>query len=278
VQSHIDGRTSLKYIYLLKKKSDAGGVLRDFIVTFEREHDCLVKSVHADNAAEFTGDDFNSCLREQDIKFTNSAPYSPDSNGLAENFNKVLSARLRFLLDNSSMDHVLWGEYSHHAAHLLNVAPSKSLGNITPHEAAYGVVPDVSKLRVFNCVSFATLPHLKKLNDKAVRATNLGHIGYGKYIILLPGPDYKIFVATSVKFDKQMFDFSADAVKEVTGIRNITGGDEIISDDMRLPAGDDENEDEYAKGSKAGRPVDAQNSDNHNGDVKGQEVEVVEDI
>jgi hypothetical protein len=64
VQSFIDGRTSLKYTYLLKKKPDAGGVLRDFIVKFEREHDCHVKSVHADNAAEFTGGDFNSCLRE----------------------------------------------------------------------------------------------------------------------------------------------------------------------------------------------------------------------
>jgi transposase InsO family protein len=75
VQSFIDGRTRLKYIYLLKKKSDAGGVLRDFIVKFEREHDCLVKSVHADNAAEFTGGDFRSCLRDKGIIFTSSAPF-----------------------------------------------------------------------------------------------------------------------------------------------------------------------------------------------------------
>jgi transposase InsO family protein len=90
VQSFIDGRIRLKYIYLLKKKSDAGGALRDFIVKLEREHDCLVKSVHANNAAEFTGGDFNSCLHEQGIKFTSSAPYSPESNGLAENFKKIL--------------------------------------------------------------------------------------------------------------------------------------------------------------------------------------------
>jgi hypothetical protein len=63
VQSFIDGRTCLKYIYLLKKQSDAGGALRDFFLKFEREHDCLVKAVHADNAAEFTGGNFNSCLR-----------------------------------------------------------------------------------------------------------------------------------------------------------------------------------------------------------------------
>jgi GAG-pre-integrase domain len=72
VQSFIDGRTRLKYIYLLKKKSDAGGTLRDFIVKFEREHDCLIKAVHADNAAEFIDGDFNCCLREQSINSISS--------------------------------------------------------------------------------------------------------------------------------------------------------------------------------------------------------------
>jgi hypothetical protein len=75
VQSFIDGRIFLKIIYLMKKKSDAGGALRYFIVKFERELDCLVKSVNADKAAEFTGGDFNSCLREQGIKFTSPALY-----------------------------------------------------------------------------------------------------------------------------------------------------------------------------------------------------------
>jgi hypothetical protein len=51
VQSFIDGRTRLKYIYSLEKVSDAGGVLCDFVVCFKREHECLVKSVHDYNAA-----------------------------------------------------------------------------------------------------------------------------------------------------------------------------------------------------------------------------------
>jgi hypothetical protein len=81
-----------------------------------------------------------------------------------------------------------------------------------------------------------------------------------------------------VKFDEQVFDFAADAVKEVTGIRNITGGDDIISEAMRLLADDDEDEDEYEEGSKAAPPVDAQNSDNHADDVKDQEMEEVGEI
>jgi Reverse transcriptase (RNA-dependent DNA polymerase) len=75
-----------------------------------------------------------------------------------------------------------------------------------------------------------------------------------------------------------VFDFAADAVKEVTGIRNITGGEEIISDDMRLLADHDGDDDEYAEGSKAAPPVYSQNSENCAGNVKGQEVEEVEEI
>jgi transposase InsO family protein len=107
VKSFIDGRTRLKYIYLLKKKSDAGCTLRDNIVKFEREHYFLIKAVHADNAANFIAGDFNNCLREQGIKFTSTAPYSPESNGLAEKFLKVLFARARFLLDHAKMGQVL---------------------------------------------------------------------------------------------------------------------------------------------------------------------------
>jgi hypothetical protein len=107
---------------------------------------------------------------------------------------------------------------------------------------------------VFGCVAFATLPHPKNLDDKAVRATNLGHIGYGKNRLLLPGPDYKIFVATSVKFYVQVIDFAADAVKAVTGIPNITGGDGIISYDICLLSDDDEDEDgRRIQGCAAGR-------------------------
>jgi hypothetical protein len=71
ITTHWSGRQN-------RKKSDASRVLRDSIVKFEPEHDYLIKSAHADNASKRTGGDFNSCIREQGIKFTRSAPYSPE--------------------------------------------------------------------------------------------------------------------------------------------------------------------------------------------------------
>jgi hypothetical protein len=149
---------------------------------------------------------------------------------------------------------------------------------MTPHEAVYGDVPDVSKLRVLGCAVLATLPYPKKLEDKAVRATNLRHIGYGKYRLLLPGPDFKIFIAISVKFDEEDFGNAADAAKEVTGISKAVGGDEVISNAKPLLDSDDgdEDEDESVANPKAVPQVaslNTQDMSNQDDDAEGQEVD-----
>jgi Integrase core domain len=84
VLSFIDGKTRLMHIYLLTKKSEAGAKLKEFVTNFERKHEVKVKTVHGDNAGEFTGGTFNKYLREHGIEFTSSAQYSPESNGLVK--------------------------------------------------------------------------------------------------------------------------------------------------------------------------------------------------
>jgi hypothetical protein len=81
-----------------------------------------------------------------------------------------------------------------------------------------------------------------------------------------------------VEFDEQVFDFAADAVKKVTGERNITGGDDIIRDNMRSLADNDDGENLFAEESKAAPPVDAQITGNQDENVEGQEVEEVEEV
>jgi hypothetical protein len=192
VQSFIDGRNRLKNIYMLKKKSDAGGVLRDFIVKFEREHDCLVKYVHADNATEFTGGDFSSCLREQGIKLTSSAPYSPESTGLAKDFNMVLLlALVAFSIT------LAWIKL---CAEKLPTTPCTYSNSRRQDILATSLR---MKLRMalclmsatFACLAVSPLQRSNIIRDSTTRhcaLPNLGHIGYGKYRLLLSGPDYKI--------------------------------------------------------------------------------------
>jgi hypothetical protein len=277
VQLFIDGCPRLKYIYFLKKMSDAGGVQRDFIVKYERKHDCLFKSVHAYNAAEFTVGDFNSCLCEQGIKFTSSAPYSPESNGLAEKFNKILFARVRCLLDHSGMDKVLWGTKLPTTPCTYSTSRRQDL-----------LAPSLRmKLRMalclmsesFACLAVSPFPpsHIQEAQRQGSSRYQHGSHWLRKVSSAAAGTRLHDISRDLCEVDEQVLDFAADAVKEVTGIRNITGGEEIISHDKRLLVDDDEDEDEHAKGSKAAPPIAAQNSDNHDGDVKGQEVKEVKE-
>jgi hypothetical protein len=177
VQSFIDGRTRLKHIYLLKEKSDAGGALRDFIVnssasTTASSSPCVLTTRQSILVVISTAASASRASGLPALRRIHRNPVDSQKSSI-----RIFFARVRCLLDHFGMDKVIWGEAAHHAVRLLNITPSRSLGNIIPHEAAYGVVPDVSKLFVFGCVSFATLSHPKKLDDKAVRATNLGHFG-----------------------------------------------------------------------------------------------------
>jgi hypothetical protein len=107
VQSFIDGRTRLKYIYLLKKKSDAGGALRDFIVKFEREHDCLSSPCILTTRHSLLVVISTAASASRASSLPALRRILPEFNGLAENFNKVLFARVSCLLDHFGMDKVM---------------------------------------------------------------------------------------------------------------------------------------------------------------------------
>jgi hypothetical protein len=141
--------------------SEAGAKMKEFVINFERKHEIKVKTVHGDNAGEFTGGAFNDYPRHHGIEFTSSAPYSLESSRLDKTFNRTLLARVRCMLLYARLSIKLWGEAAHHAVIVLNRTPIRTLGSVTPYEAVYGRAPDVSKLRVFGCNAFAT--RLKKL-------------------------------------------------------------------------------------------------------------------
>jgi transposase InsO family protein len=94
--------------------------------------------MRGDNAGEFTRGTLKWYLREKGIEFTPSAPYSPESNGLAENFNRTLFARVPCMLSHARLSTKLWSEAAQHAVFVMNRTPLRTLGNVTPDEAVCG--------------------------------------------------------------------------------------------------------------------------------------------
>ncbi|KAG6508843.1 hypothetical protein ZIOFF_034225 [Zingiber officinale] len=85
-------------------------------------------------------------------------------------------AMARSLLKGTHMPTRFWGEAVRHAVYLLNLLPTKALGECTPFEAWMGRKPHLAHLRVFGCVAYVknTAPHLKKLDNRSSPMVYLG--------------------------------------------------------------------------------------------------------
>jgi transposase InsO family protein len=71
------------------------------------------------------------------IEHTSTAPYQPQSNGIAERVNRKLMGKVRAILQKSNIGFEYWPEALLHAVYLHNRTPSSRSGTVTPFEALY---------------------------------------------------------------------------------------------------------------------------------------------
>ncbi|GKC55217.1 retrotransposon protein, putative, unclassified [Tanacetum coccineum] len=103
---------------------------------------------------------------------------------------------IRSLLKGRNVPREFWGEVVRHAVYLLNRLPSKSLPDITPYEAWFGV-------------------HLRKLDDRGKKMVYLGVEDETKGNRLYYPQDMKLRVNRDVVFDeKEGWNWSKDKKEE----------------------------------------------------------------
>ena len=93
----------------------------------------------------------------------------------------------RNMLKEKSLPKSFWADAFSCAFYLLNRCPTRSLENMTPHEAWSTHKPSVSHLRVFRCITYAKILGAKrtKLEDKGEKFILVGYddrtMGYKLY-------------------------------------------------------------------------------------------------
>src|ERR1700728_1864294 len=106
----------------------------------------------------------------------NSAPYSLEQMGVAEQFNHTLIELVRAMLIGRNLPSFLWAEAVAHAVYLRNCAPTKALDGKTLHEAWTGEKPNVSHLQEFRSDVWVLKEGVKlsKLELKSKKVTFVG--------------------------------------------------------------------------------------------------------
>ena len=71
-----------------------------------------IKILRLDRWSEYTSNELKQCCEEVEIIHEMTAPYTPQSNGVAERKNRTLMDMVNSMLINSGVPENLWGELS----------------------------------------------------------------------------------------------------------------------------------------------------------------------
>jgi Integrase core domain/GAG-pre-integrase domain len=92
----------------IKTKSMVLESFKEFKVMFEKQFECTIKCFHSDNGGEYTP--VEKYAKQAGIAVTRSAPYTPQSNGVAERMNRTLIESVRTTLLQSGLPKSFWAE------------------------------------------------------------------------------------------------------------------------------------------------------------------------
>jgi transposase InsO family protein len=120
-------------VYLLKSKDEALHYLKTCKAEVENQLERKIKRLMYDRGGEYFLSDLSDFWVEHGIIHESTPPYSPQSNGVAENKNRTLTNLVNAMLETSERSKEWCGEAILTACHVLNKVPTKNK-EITPFE------------------------------------------------------------------------------------------------------------------------------------------------
>ena len=110
-----------------------------------------IKTIRSDRGGEYEALFGEFCL-EYGIIHQTTAPYSPQSNGVAKRKNHTLKEMMNAMLISSGLPQNLWGEAILSTNHILNKIPHKNK-DVTSYELWKGHKPSYKYLKVWGCLA-----------------------------------------------------------------------------------------------------------------------------
>ncbi|CAB1099484.1 unnamed protein product [Ectocarpus sp. CCAP 1310/34] len=207
-----DDATRMRFGYLLKTKDETAEALQTLV---RDEADPLGQSigtVHCDGGAEYLGK-FLALCKSLGIKLTNSPPYVPQGNPIAERgFGTIIGTARKLLLGAPHLPQQLWGEAFMTAIYLKNRTPTEVLGGKAPLEVWEGKpLGKMLHIHEWGSLAFKHEEVRARSNKLAARAKKMYLVGYNSkgrsYRLWDPSEPLKITNSVEVSFrEKRMRD------------------------------------------------------------------------
>ena len=214
----VDDYSRFVTVVPLNNRGLAVGRLVYFVKHTQRLLGRTVHTIRTDN--EFSTAAFASFCQSEGIKHERSVPYESHQNGVAERWQRTITAKARTLLIDANAPDYLWSEAAMCAAYLLNLLPTRgSKGSECPYKMFYGRKPKVDHLKVFGCAAYGLIPAAirnTKLGDTSVLCVMVGYDDTRKAYRLFNPNNHNVVVSSSCRFDESVFPFRQNGFAEGT--------------------------------------------------------------
>jgi len=121
-----DDATSWAELELIKKNSNAFGIIKKKFSQCEAMHGVKMKAFRSDTGGEFTSHAFVEYLASSGCKHEVSAAYAQEQNGVAERVNRTIVGRAKAMLYGAQLPPFLWAEAQRTAVYIMNRTPTRS--------------------------------------------------------------------------------------------------------------------------------------------------------
>ncbi len=175
VATMIDDYSEHTIIYLLERKFELKGVLRDYLKLMKTRN-TSIHWLRSDNEDEYADHQTIELLKEHEVKWKSTTSYNSSQNEVAERCFRTLFERTRAILTSAKLPIRLWEEAIMTVIYLKNRSSTTALNNITSYEAWHGKKPDLSYLHTFECIAYHHVKEARrKLDDKSLKCQFLGY-------------------------------------------------------------------------------------------------------
>jgi hypothetical protein len=207
----LDDFTHFLWTIPLCLKSDVYAALASFRAFAYTQFNLHLASIQCDNGREFDNAKLHSLAAAHGIHIRFSCPYTSQQNGKAERVICTVNDIVRALLFQASLPPRFGVEALHHATHLLNRLPTKTISAPSPYFALHHMHPDYLSLRVFGCLCYpntaSTMSH--KLTPQSSACVFLGFSPHHKGYRCLDLATQRILISRHVVFYETTFPFSS---------------------------------------------------------------------
>ncbi|KAL4385154.1 hypothetical protein GQ457_15G011160 [Hibiscus cannabinus] len=202
----VDDKSRYIWIFPMKVKSEVRGLIIQFFAFVKTQFSKNIKCLRTDNGKEF---DMVEFFKENGVVHQTSCIHTPQQNSVVERKHQHILSVARALRIQAGLPLKFWIDCVMHSAYLINITPTPVLDSRTPFELLFQTVPKVTHLRIFGCLSYASvLPRPEtKMHPRSVKCIFLGFPKHSKGYRLFDISTHKVFISRDVVFSENIFPF-----------------------------------------------------------------------